>query len=340
MPLELTWSRRDGADCLKVSGWPAGRASFRVYPADVLEEAGTTLPAMSGTYAADEDGDGVCFVPRFPFVEGTAYAVVTEDGTKSSIVRPDRTRLPTASVVEIYPTASEIPFNELKLYVHFSAPMSEGFALRHIRVLSAVTGDELPGVFHPMDPELWDPTRQRLTVLFDPARIKRGLAPHREAGYPLQPGHAVRVVVDQAYTDAAGAPLTAPFERCYDVGADVRTKVDPRAWAMVEPAAASTAPLRIDFDRPLDHALLQHCLVVTDSCGVLVRGRGDAGAEERSWSFTPDEPWARGDYALVVDAMLEDLAGNSVARVFDRDLESPEDAPIDVARITLDFAIR
>jgi hypothetical protein len=43
---------------------------------------------------------------------------------------------------------------------------------------------------------------------------------------------------------------------------------------------------------------------------------------------------------LVVDTILEDLAGNSLARVFDRDLSRPEDAPVDAARTTVDFAIR
>jgi hypothetical protein len=71
-----------------------------------------------------------------------------------------------------------------------------------------------------------------------------------------------------------------------------------------------------------------------------VEGTAEVGPGESSWSFTPAAPWRPGFYALVVDSMLEDLAGNSVARVFDRDLSRPEDAPVDVARITVDFAIR
>jgi hypothetical protein len=38
-----------------------------------------------------------------------------------------------------------------------------------------------------------------------------------------------------------------------------------------------------------------------------------------------------------VDPRLEDLAGNSLARVFDRDLTRPEDAPIDMEQAFIEF---
>jgi hypothetical protein len=47
--------------------------------------------------------------------------------------------------------------------------------------------------------------------------------------------------------------------------------------------------------------------------------------------------WRDARYALVVDTMLEDLAGNSVARVFDRDLADADHTPIAAGDITLEF---
>ena len=44
---------------------------------------------------------------------------------------------------------------------------------------------------------------------------------------------------------------------------------------------------------------------------------------ETSWAFTPEAPWPSGGCRIVVDAILEDTAGNSVARVFDHDLSAP-----------------
>jgi hypothetical protein len=43
---------------------------------------------------------------------------------------------------------------------------------------------------------------------------------------------------------------------------------------------------------------------------------------------------------LVVDPALEDLAGNSVTRVFDRDLTRPGDEPREARAVTLPFRPR
>jgi len=49
---------------------------------------------------------------------------------------------------------------------------------------------------------------------------------------------------------------------------------------------------------------------------------GTAGAAEAdsAWRFVPATPWRAKPYRLMVDPMLEDVCGNSVTRVFDRDL--------------------
>lgn len=40
---------------------------------------------------------------------------------------------------------------------------------------------------------------------------------------------------------------------------------------------------------------------------------------------------------MKVDSRLEDLAGNSLIRVFDRDRLRAEDAPVDVPYVAIDF---
>jgi hypothetical protein len=93
----------------------------------------------------------------------------------------------------------------------------------------------------------------------------------------------------------------------------------------------------VEFDRPLDHALLEHCLWVNYAAGGALAGRGTTGPEERSWRFEPQSPWEEDRYLVVVDPRLEDLAGNSVIRVFDRDLLRAEDAPADARHVAIDF---
>ncbi len=314
-----------------------------------LTKAGLDLRALQpvvGRFALD--GDAVCFIPRFPFLDGAGYSLLLfpapgdgrGDPETSTIQRPARAGSPETSVVSIYPTATELPVNQLKLYVRFSGPMSEGWAARAVHVLRADTRGPLADVFLRMEPELWDSDRKRLTLLLDPGRIKRGLVPNQEAGYPLTEGVPVVVTIDASSRDAAGRPLRVGAERRYQVGPPLRARIDPARWRLHEPALGSNDPLTVEFDRPLDHALLQHCLWVNDPAGLPLAGRGAVGPGERSWRFVPQSPWKQGRHAMIVDPRLEDLAGNSLMRVFDRDLTRPEDAPADARHVAVDFMPR
>jgi hypothetical protein len=191
-----------------------------------------------------------------------------------------------------------------------------------------------------MDPELWDRQRRRLTLLLDPGRIKRGLVPNAEAGYPLVEGVPVAVRVDPAFRDAAGQPLRAGATRRYQVGPPVRARVNPTTWHLSYPAAGSSDALTVTFDRPLDHALLQRCLSINDSAGTRLPGHPSVGPYEHSWQFHPDSPWRAGPHTLIIDPRLEDLAGNSIRRVFDRDLTRAEDMPNAARPATIDFTVR
>ncbi len=350
--MRVAWSSVGGTDCLRLTGAsalgglpePELARRVRVYP---TEAVATQIPmqAIAGSYV--RDGDDLCFVPRFAFVEGVSYTALVhrpdapafdlEDFDQLTLTRERDDHAPTTRVSGIFPSSREVPRNLLRVYVHFSAPMSEGCVDAHVHAVDGASGEPLAGAFLPMEPELWDRSRSRVTILFDPARIKRGLAPHREAGYPLREGASVEVVVDDGFLDADGRPLVASAARRYEVVADERTRVDPSGW-QVEPVAAGTrSPLVVQFDRPLDHALLQHCLRVSAADGVTLSGTAGVGEDERSWSFTPDEPWAMAPHTLVVDPMLEDVAGNSVRRVFDRDLGDDTQSPVAIERAAVEF---
>ena len=278
---------------------------------------------MAGSLVAE--GDDLCFVPRFSFVDGTTYTVRVGGAVAATLTRPRREVPATTEVAEICPTAIEVPRNLLRCYVRFTAPMGMGYATDHVRLVDD-DGVTITGALLPADHELWDPDRTRLTVLLDPGRIKRGLASH-QAGYALREGTPFRLVVDREFLDAQGIPLSGGAERRYLVGADERRRVDPRAWAVTAPPSGTREPLSIGFDRPLDHGLLARCIHVVGPDGVLVDGIAEVGPEQRSWRLTPGRAWTSEWYRLTVDPVLEDLAGNSVTRVFDRDLGRTEDDP-------------
>ena len=321
----IAWSQCGGADCVRLSGLAAGLAAGLVVEVrPELDVASGGFPAMAGRLV--RDGDDVCFVPRFPFVDGTSYTIAV-GGTAAAVLTRARPQPPASTEVRgIYPTAAEVPRNLLRFYIWFSAPMSEGYAAGHVRLVDAVSNEPLTGAMLPGS-ELWSADRRRLTVLLDPARIKRGLTAQRRAGYPLRRGEPFLVVVDDGFRDALGRPLCGPAARRYAVGTDERRRVDPGRWTVLAPSGGTREPLEVEFDRPLDHGLLARCLHVTGPGGQQVAGGPEPGTGERSWRLTPVQPWAPGGHRLIVDPVLEDLAGNSVSRVFDRDLARREDRP-------------
>jgi len=307
-----------------------------VVPSELVGRAEGRQP-VAGSFQAQ---DGYAwFVPRFPLVPGLSYSLLIDGVEAGCIEVPAPASTPTTEVVSIHPTAPELPVNLLRMYVSFSAPMSEGYAAQAVAVHLVDIGQPLDGVFLAMEPELWDSSRRRLTLLLDPGRIKRGLVPNLEAGYPLTEGVPVAVIVDPSFRDAAGKPLRAPAERRYRIGPAIRARVDPLAWRLTAPAAESEDALVVAFDDPLDQALLRRCLVVVDADMAPVRGAATVDEGDRVWRFRPASPWRPGRYALQVDARLEDVAGNSVRRVFDRDLDLPEHEPLDAESVSIPVMI-
>jgi len=328
---EATWSRSGGGDCIRLTGLPAG-ADVRVFPGTAVPAG--SLPPMAGRL--ERDGADLCFLPRFAFLDGVSYTVAV-DGTPAAVLARPRPERPAATeVTGIRPTAAEVPVNLLRFYIWFSAPMSEGYAAGQVR-LARDDDSIIGGTLLPTEHELWDASRRRLTVLLDPARIKRGLPGHQEAGYPLRPGEPFRLVVGDGLRDARGLPLRAPAERRYEVGGEERRHVDPVTWELAVPPAGTREPLQVAFGRPLDHGLLARCLHVRGPGGKLVDGTARTGPGEQSWQLVPGRAWAATAHQLIVEPVLEDLAGNSVSRVFDRDLTRPEDQSRPARPVTIAF---
>ena len=96
------------------------------------------------------------------------------------------------------------PANQLKFYVEFGA--DEARASPGIIKLLDEQGQVVVGVGRADRlQELWSPDMKRLTVLFDPGRIKRGLKDNMNSGPPLVLRHHYSLVVDKAWPDATGA---------------------------------------------------------------------------------------------------------------------------------------
>jgi hypothetical protein len=254
------------------------------------------------------------FRPKYPLAPGLRVRAVFQ-GTETVFDIPKIKLVSSTRVSQIYPSSSEIPENQLKFYIEFSAPMSQGQAWRHIRLLKS-NGEPVELPFLEIDQEMWDADTRRLTVLFDPGRIKRGVKPLEDIGPAIEAGHSYSLEVDGKWQDSKGAPLVETFRKVFKVVEADRTPISISDWRIGTVRSGTREPLKVAFPESLDAALALRLIWVEG-----VRGKATLMQNEREWQFIPDQAWTGESASLKVDTALEDLAGNKVGRAFDVDLD-------------------
>ncbi len=288
-------------------------------------------PAVAGAWSVA--GDVLRFEPQFPLAPGVKYRAAGDLGALPRaklagaafalpVFLPKPPPGPRVGVTAVYPSANRLPENALRVYVHFSGPVERGDVYRHFKLLRA-DGTAVKRPFLEIEQELWAEDGARLTLLFDPGRVKRGLAPREEHGPILEEGGRFTFEIDGAWPDVDGRPLLAGYKKTFDVLPPDDHPVAPDEWALVVPRARSDAPLVVRLAKPLDRALLGRMLWVVDAAGAPVDGVVTVGGGERVVTFAPKKAWAKGGYKLVVDARLEDVCGNRVGEPFELDVFRP-----------------
>lgn len=292
---------------------------------------------MLGKYVISEDS--ILFNPRFPFLEGEIYTVqlnmayinifmgntpndVKRDHINYDIKIPssDHTAL---EVKNIYPTSDSLPENLLRFYFYFTNPMKGG-VLKHIYLYDE-NGTKLTDTFLDIGHELWSSNDQRLTIWLDPGRIKRDLQPHQKKGIPLTKGQKYKLIIDNKVEDVFGQKPKARLEKLFTVIEADRSKPDIQNWIINSPKPFTEKPVIIYFGESMDHSLITNYLKVIRN-GAVINGEFIALKEETEVAFYPETEWKEGEYQLEVSGLVEDLAGNSLQRLFDSDL-SGNDLP-------------
>jgi hypothetical protein len=246
---------------------------------------------------------------------------------------------PSTVVDAIYPTADVLPENQLKFYLHFSAPMSRGEAYRHVHLMDLTTNKEVDAPFLELGEELWDGDFRRFTLLCDPGRVKRGLKPREELGPVLQEGHRYALVVDKNWRDASRTPLLGGARKQFSVGPPDDHPIDPARWNIEPPKAGGREPLVVRFGEPLDWALQERVVWVATESGEKVPGTIRTADHESTWHFTPQQPWRADPYQLVAETTLEDLAANAIGRPFEVDAVKPIQQRIETKTVSLPFDV-
>lgn len=342
---EVNGLKAETLDRLKKADWKP--AQWQAVFAVSVDRGEPSTPAMLGTYRVVHDL--LQFEPRFPLQPGLRYRAVlhrsalpgSDSQGKDLVSRfhlPKAATSPSTVVTQVFPSADRLPENQLKFYLHFSAPMSRGEAYRHVHLFMA-SGKEVDLPFLELGEELWDPHGQRFTQFFDPGRIKRGLKPREEVGPALEEGKRYTLVIDQDWPDALGQPLRSSFRKEFTVGPPDDQRPDPKTWKLQPGAAGTRQPLNVTFPKPLDHAMLERVVQVRDSTGQPVAGTIQISNQEKCWQFTPQMAWSAGRFELLVDTTLEDLAGNSIAKPFEIDVLHPIQKKINTDRVRIPFDV-
>ncbi len=293
---------------------------------------GDTAPAQGG----------VLWTPRFPLRDGTSYRAswLDVDGRELGAVVlavPAGEVGAATRVLDIFPSGETIPENLLRVYIQFSGAVASGHAAHRVELLRA-DGTPIEDAFVLPEQELWSPAHDRLTLLFDPGRVKREVGPNVEMGAPLLAGDVVTLRVQPDWPHDAGRPLVEEFSRTWTVTAADRTQPKPIDWEITSPTAPDDT-LRIEFQSALDRGLLASMFRVRTAGGESIEGTVSTEVGERSWSFAPAQPWRPGSYEVIVDADLEDPAGNSIERLFDEPLREIAGRPA-LPDVVLPFEVR
>jgi hypothetical protein len=309
---------------------------LRVYVADDTKAPKdyAALTPLAGTTEAT--ADGLRFTPRFPPQPGTRYRLIFD--TFTAELGLPKTPPPTPTeVLMIHPTADTVPENLLRVYLHFNAPMSRGEVYKFVKLMRS-DGTEVTDAFLEIGEELWTADGTRLTLLFDPGRVKRGLKPREVAGPILETGKKYEVVVSKEWPDAHGFKLKADKRWAFAAADPDDTPIDPARWTLTPPGRKG--PLHVDFDKPLDHALISRMVWVEKGGKRLELPTGVADKATAVDIGGGNSVWEPGKYTLVIDTRLEDVCGNRVGRAFEVDVLNPPTQKIEVKTVTREFEVK
>jgi hypothetical protein len=273
--------------------------------------------AILGSFSTGNSS--LLFEPLIPLTSGLTYHILKNDQFIGKVTIPFNPNEKAPELVAIYPLLDTLPENLLKLYLHFSKPMRSGESLQFIHLLTE-KGDTLRNVFLNLQPELWDTTSTVLTLWLDPGRIKRGLTLNRALGNPLKMNKTYQLVISSAWKGQNGLTLSKSYRKTFVAGKRDEQAPDIKEWQLQPPGAGTTALFVVKTQETLDHYLLSESIGIVDENNAPVKGEIKLNIKDNKVFFFPAVPWKPQHYRLQVDARLEDLAGNNLNRVFDRDI--------------------
>jgi len=318
-----------------------GSAANRLEPSSIIvfgtfDKATHTITPLAGEF--NEVDGSLIFTPFQRLSREGFYAA--KDLVRGGMTIYDYTtyfRQDRNTAVWIYPPESaHIPANHLKFYVHFDEPMQPTESWKHFSLLDLSTGELVPRPFRHI--ELWDEDNQRLTLWFHPGRQKTGVNLNEDLGAILTEGHEYLLKIDKSWKTQAGYPLSRDEMHAFTTFAADHEQPAPEKWTLTAPTVNSKEPLLIAFSEALDFAMVGKMITSCTIDGEILELIHQPELNGKGLQLLNDGIWTAGQYVLQLNPRLEDLAGNSLERPFEVDLQSDQS---DFAkRLTLTFEVR
>ncbi len=284
-------------------------------------------------------GDSYRFKPVIPFTSGQTYEIRKKGEVLAEFSIPHSNTTDSTGILKINPIQDTVPENLLKIYVQFSKPMQNvGSALDFITIYNE-TEKKKESIFLPLETELWNREHDLLTLWLDPGRIKTDLIPNQEQGMPLKAGNQYTLTFDKNWKAADGQAMQKAYKKSWYVTARDAIKPKVEDWKIEVPNSGTKEVLTFHFGESLDYVLAQETITLQNSEGTMVKGDWKVDETGKRIRFIPATPWLQGSYTVIVEAILEDLAGNNLNRLFDENLETSSKTDSQIEVHSLSFQI-
>lgn len=238
-----------------------------------------------------------------------------------TICKRFKTPIPTASkndsikVLAVYPNKDNIPSNILLFHVFFSQAMAEDAqAYKYVHIINEA-GVEIPFAWR--QKASWSDSGRQLVLMVHPGRIKSGINYAKDAGPLFEPGKFYTFVVDDSIRPMIPGTKVKAYSKKLYVMKDDHKLPQFIPYTKVNILKVNTRQnLSIAFNEPMDYGAVSIGLEVKDSKGNTIKGQYHP-INDSLWNFIPDHPWNKGQYQVMYNDYLADLASNHIKRAFE-----------------------
>ena len=272
-------------------------------------------------------GDQLTFLPLLPFQVETNYTIVLNNAFYEFSI-PLESNYKILSVKNLYPNSSELPSNLLKWYVEFSKPVNPTNIYDHISLIDNRTQKKVDRALLPLETPLLSNDGKLLTLWVEPGRQKRDLGPNKRLGKVLEIGESYTLIIDGNLKDAKGIPMKSDFKFTFKVSEADRTQPNINNWKFDLPKPNTKDALIIHLNDNLDYGSLTHNIKIYNNENNQVEGVFTVDSNNKKVMFSPFNQWKSKSYVLKCNKLIEDVAGNNLERLFDREVQKEKVAPI------------